>query len=105
MKALFFRKCPCDTEYFKLSNMYPDFGNELEYEIVETIKLSPDEYSHFKSNFLEDDERIAKITNNLYMDSNDKVYCALVTDGNTNGFLVYPSGFNYARYVAYYNYE
>ncbi len=102
MKALFFRKCSNAGEYFRLSDKYPGFGSELEFEIVKTITLTPEEYVHFKQTFLYDNENIAKITNELYMDESDKVYCAFVTDGNPGGFLVYPSGYNYARYVAYY---
>ena len=102
MRALFFRKCSNAGEYFRLSDKYPDFGSELEFEIVKTITLDPDDFFHFKNNFLVDDERIAKITKDLYMDESDKVHCAYVTDGSPGGFLVYPSGFNYARYVAYY---
>lgn len=101
-KALFFRKCSNEQEYLKLSNDYPYLGNNLEFEVVATILLTPDEYFNFKNNFLVDSDNIKKITKKLYMDENDKVYCAYVTDGCYGGYLVYPSGYNYARYVARY---
>ena len=101
-KALFFRKCSNEEEYLRLSDNHPDLGSELEFEVVATIILNPDEYFYFKNNFLKDDENIKKITKELYMDEHDKVYCAYVTDGCYGGYLVYPSGYNYARYVARY---
>ena len=102
-KALFFRKCSNEQEYLKLADNYPYLGNELELEVVATILLTSEEYFNFKNNFLNDDENIKKITKELYMDESDKVYCAFVTDGNFDGYLVYPSGYNYARYVAHYH--
>ena len=63
------------------------------------------EYKKFTSDFLCDDVSIKLITKDLYMDNNDKVYCALFTWRNEEGFLVYPAGYNYAKYVAKWNYK
>ena len=101
-KALFFRKCSNEQEYLKLANDYPYLGNELEFEVVVTILLTSEEYFNFKNNFLSDNDNIKKVTKELYMDETDKVYCAYVTDGCFGGYLVYSSGYNYARYVARY---
>lgn len=99
--ALFFRKCPNESEYFKLAKHYSHLGNRLKFKILQTIKLSNDEYSNFKSNFLKDNNVIIKITNDLYFDENDCVHCAFFTEDEKSGFLVYSSGYDYARYVAY----
>jgi hypothetical protein len=37
------------------------------------------------------------------MDSNDSVNCLFITNNNITGYLVYPAGHDYARYVAYYD--
>lgn len=106
MKALFFRKCKCDSEYNNLFSKYPDYGQELEYKVVNVIKfIKHEEYLKFISNFLADDENIKSIAADLYMDNNDVVHCALFTWKNKEGYLVYPSGYNYARYVAKWNYK
>lgn len=99
--ALFFRKCPNESEYFKLSNNYPYLGSNLNFEILKTIQLSHDDYCNFKNNFLKDNDVIMGITKDLYMDDNDCVHCAFFTEDGNSGFLVYSSGFDYARYVAY----
>lgn len=104
MKALFFRKCPNQSKYIKLSSEYPELGQKLDFKVINIIKfLEYDNYLEFVNNFFKDDENIKKITSNLYMDSNDKVYCALFTWRNEEGYLVYPCGYNYARYVAKWN--
>lgn len=104
MKALFFRKCANSKEYDKLSNIHPELGQELNFKIVKIVKfMTYDEYINFTSNFLVDDLSIKLITKELYMDEFDTVYCALFTWKNEEGFLVYPSGYNYARYVARWN--
>lgn len=106
MKALFFRKCPSDAEYNNLACKYPDYGQELEYRVINIIKyLEYDDYLKFINNFLVDDDNIKNITSNLYMDEQDVVHCALFTWKNEEGYLVYPSGYNYARYVAKWNYK
>ena len=35
------------------------------------------------------------------MDNNDVVSCLLITSNKKDGILVYPSGYSYARYVAF----
>ena len=100
--ALFFRKCPNQDEYFKLANNYPDFGNNLNFVIDTTVVLTESDYQEFTSNFLTDNEVIIKIKNELFMDENDLVHCAYFTIDGSYGFLVYSSGYDYARYVAYY---
>lgn len=103
--ALFFRKCTNESEYFKLSKYYSHLGNNLTFKILKTIKLSQNDYSDFKNNFLNDNDIIMQITNDLYIDGNDCVHCAFFTEDEKSGFLVYTSGYNYARYVAYYQIE
>lgn len=100
--ALFFRKCPNSDEYFKLAKCYSHLGSNLNFKILKTIKLSHDDYSDFKTNFLKDNNDIIKMTNDLYMDDNDCVHCAFFTEDEISGFLVYSSGYGYARYIAYY---
>ena len=67
--------------------------------------LTFDEYKKFTSDFLCDDLSIKIITKDLFIDNNDKVHCALFTWKDEEGILVYPSGYNYARYVARWNYK
>lgn len=106
MKALFFRKCSDYIEYDKLAKNYSYLGQELEYKIKKIVKfMTYEEYKKFISNFLDDDLSIKLITKELFMDKNDIVHCALFTWKNEEGFLVYPSGYNYARYVAKWNYK
>lgn len=100
--ALFYRKCTNSNEYFKLANYYPDLGSKLKFTISHTIILTSDEYNNFVNNFLWDNDTIKNITKDLYMDEMDIVHCAFFTVDGSHGFLVYPSGYNYARYVAYY---
>ena len=100
--ALFFRKCENEKEYLYLASNCYYMGEEEEFEIVTTIILNPDEYKFFINNFLVDNKYIEKITEQLYHDDTGKLHCAYVTDGSCNGYLVYPSGFNYARYISYY---
>ncbi len=100
--ALFFRKCPNQDEYFKLANNYPDLGSNLNFKIEVTVVLSKNDYDEFTSHFLADNDVIIKNNENLFMDDMDLVHCAYFTIDGSFGFLVYPSGFSYARYVAYY---
>ena len=100
--ALFYRKCANADEYFRLATNYPDLGSELHFIIDFTFVLSTDEYKHFTDGFLWDNDDIKKITKNLFMDKSDIVHCAYFTVDGSRGFLVYPSGYNYARYIAYY---
>ena len=100
--ALFFRKCPNQNEYFKLANNYPDLGSNLNFKIEITVILSKSEYENFANNFLVDNDVIIKNNESLFMDDFDLVHCAYFTIDGSFGFLVYPSGFSYARYVAYY---
>lgn len=100
--ALFFRKCSNQSEYFKLANNYPDLGSNLNFIIDTTVVLSENDYQEFTSDFLTDNEIIIKIKNELFMDENNLVHCAYFTIDGSYGFLVYSSGFDYARYVAYY---
>jgi len=100
--ALFFRKCPNQDEYFKLSNNYPYLGSELKFVIDTTILLSKNDYNEFTSHFLKDNDVIMKIKNELFMDENDLVHCAYFTIDGSYGFLVYSSGYDYAKYVAFY---
>lgn len=101
--ALFYRKCSNSKEYFKLANNYPYLGSKLHFIIEYTIILKQEEYDKFLNEFLHDNARIKKITNNLYMDDSDTIHCAFFTSDGNSGFLIYPSGYNYARYVAFYD--
>ena len=101
-RALFFRKCSNSKEYFHLSKKHPEYGTEMEFEITHTIHLSTDDFFKFQNNFLEDNNKIKAVTKELFINSQGIVQCLFVTDGNPGGFLIYPSGYNYARYVAYY---
>ena len=58
MKALFFRKCSNAGEYFRLSDKYPGFGSELEFEIIKTITLTPEFALKSNPNFNPDDINI-----------------------------------------------
>ena len=100
--ALFFRKCPNKNDYFKLANNYPDLGSKLNFKIEITVVLSEYEYEEFTNNFLKDNDVLINNKDSLFMDEFDLVHCAYFTIDGVNGFLVYPSGFSYARYVAFY---
>ncbi len=102
-KALFFRKCPNASEYKKLSTCYPHLGQELEYKITWLIKCDFEQYQDFCSNFLKDDPVLKKIKDKLTMDENDVVSVALCTFNHREGWLVYPAGYDYARYIAKWN--
>ena len=101
--ALFFRKCLNYNDYFNRCNCLKSFGQVLEYKIIKTILLTQPEYNKLTSNFLIDNKHIIKHLDQLIMDSNDCVYCLFFTVNNHEGFLVYPAGYNYCRYVAYIN--
>ncbi len=100
--ALFYRKCANANEYFKLANLYPYLGSELKFIIEYTIILTPEEYKDFTNSFLTDNHHIEIIKKQLYMDETDTVHCAYFTVDGSSGFLVYSSGYNYSRYVAFY---
>lgn len=102
-KALFFRKCTSEADLHRHYNILSAFGQELEYKIVKTIILSKDEYRYFSGNFLLKNDYIDKLKDQLYMDKNDCLHCLLIKAKNNNGILVYPSGYSYARYTAFYN--
>ena len=102
-KALFYRKCSTAEEYFKLFHSCPDLGFEMNFIIAKTIILSDEEYTIFINNFLCDNLNIEKITNELFIDETDCVHCGFFTVDGLSGFLVYPSGYKYARYVAFYH--
>lgn len=100
--ALFFRKCNNSDQLKFLTEQLQDFGNEFTYEIVKTIVLDPMDFIEFKNDFLIDRDYISNITKELYMDEFDNVHCLLITNSKGNEkYLVYPSGYSYARYVAW----
>ncbi|MBQ9072164.1 MAG: hypothetical protein IJY25_03295 [Bacilli bacterium] len=101
--ALFFKKCLNKSDYFNRYNNLKSYGQILEYKIVQTIVMTPKEYNDLTSNFLIKNKYIIKYLNQLIMDSNDCVFCLFFTTNNRDGFLVYPSGYNYCRYIAYIN--
>lgn len=100
--ALFFRKCTNKKMLEWNYDNVPDFGQLLNYKIVETKKLNLAEYKNFINNFLNDYDFIDIIKDRLFMDENDCVHCLLVNSDSDSGILVYPSGYSYARYVALY---
>lgn len=100
-KGLFFRKCVNANNYFDLCKNYPSYGSELEYKVVKVIQTN--NYEKFISNFLKDDIIIKNVTHELFMDENDCVHVALITKDYNSGFLIYPAGYNYARYVAFWS--
>ena len=100
-KALFYRKCSSLEEYKTLSSKYSDLGQKLYFKIVKTILLSEKEYYYFINNFLKDFSFIADNKNIAIMNHNDVVSCLLITSNKKDGILVYPSGYSYARYVAF----
>ncbi len=103
MKALFYRKCSNSKEYEKLSIYYKDYGQLLNFKIFCILKLSKRAYQDFCNNFLKNRDYISSNKNFLIMDSNDLVNCLFITNNNITGYLVYPAGHDYARYVAYYD--
>lgn len=101
-QALFFRKCFDSNEYFYKSSKMSDFGNYLYFNIYKIIKLSDSAYNNFINNFMNDQSFISNNKDKLIMHDDDSVECLFITNNNYSGFLVYPSGYNYARYVAFY---
>lgn len=99
-KALFFRKCSNCNEYNYLSKKLPSFGQLIDYEIIAIVQLEEIEYSNFTHNFLTDNNHIEKLKDRATMNERDCVSCILFTSNLKEGFLVYPSGYNYARYIA-----
>ena len=100
-KALFFRKCPNAKDYQFRASKFPAFGQELNYNIFKTIILSKDKYDLVINGFLYDNKDVMKYTDNLTMDDSDTVNCLLFTCDKKSGYLVYPAGYDYCRYVAY----
>lgn len=100
-KALFFRKCPNAEDYQYRAINFPSFGQELNYIIYKTITLSKEKYDSVINGFLYDNKDVMKYTDNLTMDDSDTVNCLLFTYDNKSGYLVYPAGYSYCRYVAY----
>ena len=100
-KALFYRKCSSLKEYKILSSKYSDLGQKLYFKILKTILLSEKEYCNFINNFLKDYSFISDNKELATMDNNDVVSCLLITSNKKDGILVYPSGYSYARYVAF----
>lgn len=102
-KALFFRKCCNDNDYFMRIKNYSDLGNIASYKIYKTIKLTENDYFLFVNDFYKEQDFIIKHKEHLTIDSDDSINCLFITYNNITGFLVYPSGYNYSRYVAYIN--
>lgn len=100
-KALFFRKCYNDLEHQKNRTFLKEYGHTLDYEIIKIINLSAKEYAVFINDFFRENEYIENYKNDLVIDENDKVNCLLFTKNNKEGYIVYSSGYKYARYVAY----
>lgn len=102
-KALFFRKCLNDTEYFNNYNKLSSFGSWLTFKIAKKIILSSNTYNKFTSNFLVSQQFIESNLDLMFMDEFDCVSCLFITTNNKEGFLVYSAGYSYARYVAFIN--
>lgn len=102
--ALFFRKCHNSEELKFLTNQLSDFGQTLNFVIEKVVKLDIDSFFKFRNNFLQDQDYISNIKDLLFMDENDCVHCALITDTiQSECYLIYPSGYDYARYIAIWN--
>lgn len=99
-EALFFRKCYNLNELKHLSGNLSSYGQILKYNVISTIQLNNFEYNNFINNFLFDNDHIKHNKDNLTMDDFDCVNCILFTNNMIEGILVYPAGYNYARYVA-----
>ena len=98
-KAIFFRKCINANDYLSLLIDEPILGQEMNYKIVWIIKCDLEQYQKFQDDFLKDDPIIKKIKSKLYIEDNC-VHVALCTYDYKEGWLIYPSGYNYARYIA-----
>ena len=104
-KALFLRKCFNNDEYQKNIKHLQDCGQLLKYRIVGTVKLSGNNYKDFTNNFYKDNSFIKVFKDMLIIDDNNIVNCLLFTFDEQEGYLVYSSGYNYARYVAHWKSE
>lgn len=100
--ALFFRKCSSSKMLKWNYDNIPEFGQILEYKIVAIKSLNSSDYNYFSNNFLKKFDFIDNLKNKLIMDESDCVHCILVKSNSSNGILVYPAGYSYARYVAFY---
>ena len=100
MKATFFRKCANEKDFSLMSNQFNLLGDEAEYVIEKKIILSADDYDLFKNGFLYDNINIINNLDLMFIDNSKTIHCLLFTHDNKSGFLVYSSGYNYARYVA-----
>lgn len=99
-EAIFFRKSTSFNDLKWRTEVIPDLGQKLNYEIVETIILDKKKYNDFLNGFMWYFDFIDKLKDKLFIDENDCVHCLLVKSKNDPGILVYPSGYSYARYVA-----
>jgi hypothetical protein len=100
MKALFFRNMTSLKELKKAYDKYAHLGQNLEYEIVEKVKLNNLLYEEFVNKFLQNYSFINEIKKELTMDESDKVNCLLVQCKGQPSILVYSAGYPCARYVA-----
>lgn len=108
MKADFYRKCASASELEIMKKNESEnlflFHDSMEFKVEEIFKfMEVEEYEEFTNNFLTDRDVIARIKDKLFIDDSGVCHCALFTCNNEVGYLVYPSGFSYPRYVAKWN--
>ena len=99
--ALFFRKCSGTEELNYMNEHLPLLGEELYYHVIKKIKLNDRDFNNFKSDFFKDRKYIKDVANNLVFTPSGIVKCLLITNlSESERYLVYSSGYSYARYVA-----
>lgn len=102
-EAVFYQKC---TDYHDYDMRYGIFGSietKNSFNIIKTIVMNKKEYKDFIEHFLYYWDFLNEIKGLPYISEDKIVNCILVTENNSDGFLVYTSGFPYARYVARWN--
>ncbi|MCQ4770296.1 pentapeptide repeat-containing protein [Intestinimonas massiliensis] len=71
-------------------------------DIVCVVELPRDEFSDFQCDLLKDRSFITELLPELQTDEKDVLPCMLVLEeGSSDGILVDPQGYSYARYSAY----
>jgi hypothetical protein len=97
MKARFVRKAADKAQWTAEAENY----NEVEFEVVKPITLSPAEFDGLADNLLTDRSYIAE--NNGRAESGDTALkvLAIRAEGRDEVILTDPSGYGYARYTAF----
>ncbi len=76
-------------------------GQRAEYVVERTIYLPKEEFIHFRSHLLDDNNELINYRNEMYVDENNVwhvlMFCSMIADIM---ILVNSEGFNYARYTS-----